>query len=59
MIINFFLTQLTCFFSVRRGADRGNQAGEGGEKAAGVDEARAAEERERLVGSKPTPQEPR
>lgn len=38
--------------SVRRGTDRGDQAGEGGEKAAGVDEAGAAKKGERFTGPK-------
>lgn len=55
----FCLAQLKWFVCVRRGTDRGNQAGEGGEKAAGVDEARVAKKGERSVGSEQTPQEPR
>lgn len=52
-------TQLTWFVSLRRGTNRRNQAGERGEKAAGVDEARVVKKGERLVGPKQTPQEPR
>lgn len=48
-----------CSVSFRRGADRGHQAGEGGEEAAGVDQAGAAEEGQRSAVSEPTPQEPR
>lgn len=56
---SFLLVKLTWLVSVRRGTDWGNQAGEGGEKAAGVDEARTASKGERFVGSKQTSQEPR
>ncbi|KAI3368724.1 hypothetical protein L3Q82_025712, partial [Scortum barcoo] len=53
------LSKTICLLSHKqRGTDRGNQAGEGGEEAAGVDEARAAKKGERFVGAKQTPQEP-
>lgn len=59
LFVCFFLAELTWFVSDRRGTNRGNQAGEGGEEAAGVDEAGAAKKGERSVGSKQAPQEPR
>lgn len=55
----FFVLVWLTFFSVRRGTDWGTQAGEGSEKAAGGDKARAAPKGERFVVSKQTPQEPR
>lgn len=59
IIINFLKHNWHVFFSVRRGTDWGNQAGEGSEKAAWVDKTRVAQKGERFVVSKQTPQEPR